>query len=184
MDNSENMIQELIGELSNRNEDVRWAAAYALVQIGEPAVGPLILALENNDSVVRLRAAWALGRIGDPLAIDSLIAVLRDGDWAVRMRAADALGRLRAASALDPLLLALPGRESRCPEACYRGAQSHRRPSFNTTGLAMHSKILTGVYGWERLSHFRQSVMRRATISCRWQPAMKMNMCKRLPGLC
>ena len=75
MDNSENMIQELIGELSNRNEDVRWAAAYALAQIGEPAVGPLILALDNNDSVVRLRAAWALGRIGDPLAIDSLIAV-------------------------------------------------------------------------------------------------------------
>lgn len=107
MDNTENRVPELIMELSDRSEDVRWAAAYALVKVGAPAVGPLIRALDNKDSVVRLRAAWALGRIKDPRAVDHLTATLHDGDWAVRMRAAQALGHLRARSALDALLLAM-----------------------------------------------------------------------------
>jgi len=107
MNNSEESILKLIGELSHKNEDVRWAAAYALAKIGEPAVGPLTRALDNKDSVVRLRAAWALGRIGDLRPVDRLILTLRDGDWAVRVQVADALGNLRAARALNPLLLAL-----------------------------------------------------------------------------
>ncbi|MEN6610924.1 MAG: HEAT repeat domain-containing protein, partial [Methanoregulaceae archaeon] len=65
MENVEDKIQELLHDLSNRNEDIRWAAACALAKIGPPAVGPLIQALDDKDSVVRLRAAWALGRIGD-----------------------------------------------------------------------------------------------------------------------
>jgi HEAT repeat protein/nitrite reductase/ring-hydroxylating ferredoxin subunit len=107
MDNAENTIPELIKELSNRSEDVRWAAACALAKIGAPAVGPLIAALDNKDSVVRLRAAWALGRIGDQRAVEKLVKTLRDGDWSVRMRAAQALGHLRAHPALSALLLAM-----------------------------------------------------------------------------
>jgi nitrite reductase/ring-hydroxylating ferredoxin subunit len=110
MDTSENRIPELIRDLSHRNEEIRWAAASALAQIGTPAVEPLIAALDDKDSVVRLRAAWALGRIGDERAVKKLISTLRDGDWSVRMRAADALGRLRAHQATDALLLLLRDR--------------------------------------------------------------------------
>jgi len=107
MDTSQNRITELIRDLAHRNEDIRWAAASALAQIGTAAVEPLIAALGDRDSVVRLRAAWALGRIGDERAIGGLIHTLRDGDWSVRMRAADALGTLRAHQATDELLLLL-----------------------------------------------------------------------------
>jgi nitrite reductase/ring-hydroxylating ferredoxin subunit len=107
MDDSEKRIQELIRQLANRSEDIRWAAAYSLAKIGTPAAGPLILALDDKDSVVRLRAAWALGRIGDLRAVDKLKKTLHDGDWSVRMRAAQALGNLHAHDALDALLLAM-----------------------------------------------------------------------------
>ena len=107
MDASQTRIQELIKDLSHKNEDIRWGAAFALARIGTPAVDLLIPALDDKDSVVRLRAAWALGRIGDPRAVVGLISALRDGDWAVRMRAAEALGRLRAIKALDALMLTL-----------------------------------------------------------------------------
>ncbi len=107
MDASQNRVKELIGDLSHRNEDIRWAAASALAQIGAPAVEPLMAALDNKDSVVRLRAAWALGRIGDERAVKKLILTLQDGDWSVRMRAADALGILRAHEATSALLLLL-----------------------------------------------------------------------------
>ncbi len=107
MASSEDKISLLINDLSDNNEDIRWAAAYALANIGIPAVESLTQALDNRDSVVRLRAAWALGRIGDLRPVDNLIAALRDGDWAVRMRAAEALGKLRAHKATGSLILAL-----------------------------------------------------------------------------
>jgi HEAT repeat protein len=107
MDPSPARIQELMRDLSHKNEDVRWGAAFTLARIGLPAVDYLIPALDDKDSVVRLRSAWALGQIGDKRAVDPLISSLRDGDWAVRMRAAEALGKLRAHQATDPLLLAL-----------------------------------------------------------------------------
>jgi len=107
MDSTTDQISSLIIDLSDKNEDNRWAAAYSLAQIGAPAVDALTRALDHRDSVVRLRAAWALGRIGDLRPVDKLIATLHDGDWAVRLRAAEALGELRAVKATDALILAL-----------------------------------------------------------------------------
>jgi HEAT repeat protein len=91
MDSSDSGIQELVKDLSHKNEDVRWGAAFTLERIGLPAVDYLVPAREDKDSVAWLRSAWALGRIGDLRATDSLITALRDGDWAVRMRAGKAL---------------------------------------------------------------------------------------------
>jgi HEAT repeat protein len=107
MDTEQKEIPELIKDLSHRNEDIRWAAASALAQIGTAAVEPLVAALDDKDSVVRLRAAWALGRIGDKRAAGKLISTLNDGDWSVRMRAAEALGVLGAHEATGALLLLL-----------------------------------------------------------------------------
>jgi nitrite reductase/ring-hydroxylating ferredoxin subunit len=103
----ENLIARLIRELSNVNKDARWAAAFALAELGDPAVEPLIQELANQNSVVRLRAAWALGQIRDPRPVDQLINTLRDGDWSVRMYAAEALGRIGSRTAVDALVRAL-----------------------------------------------------------------------------
>jgi HEAT repeat protein len=62
MDISQTRIQELIKDLSHKNEDIRWGAAFALARIGVPAVDLLIPALDDKDSVVRSEiclGAWA-----------------------------------------------------------------------------------------------------------------------------
>jgi nitrite reductase/ring-hydroxylating ferredoxin subunit len=106
-DLTEDLIPGLIRELSNVNKDARWAAAFALAQLGEPAVEPLTRELDNQNSVVRLRAAWALGQIRDPRPVNRLIRTLRDGDWSVRMYAAEALGRIGSHTAVDALVSSL-----------------------------------------------------------------------------
>jgi len=50
----------------------------ALVEIGEPAVEPLIEALKDGSPIVCWRAAWALGEIGDRRAVKPLIEVLKE----------------------------------------------------------------------------------------------------------
>jgi HEAT repeat protein len=91
-------------------EDVRWAAAEALVKIGTPAVPALIQALGDSDSAVRCAAAWALGDLGDPQAMPALIQALEDLDEAVRRAAAKALGDLGDPQAIPALIKALRDR--------------------------------------------------------------------------
>jgi hypothetical protein len=69
-------IDELIQDLSDsdREYDARWA----LVEIGEPAVEPLIAALDDGNSEIRSWAMWCLGEIGDPRAVEPLITILHD----------------------------------------------------------------------------------------------------------
>jgi HEAT repeat protein len=58
---------------------VRTLAAAALVQIGGPAVEPLIQALKDRNSTIRTIAAGALGMIGDARAADHL-----GGHWRMK----------------------------------------------------------------------------------------------------
>jgi len=104
MAEDKSVIGELIRDLSNKDETVRWSSAFALARVGGPAVEALIRALGHADSVVRLRAAWALGQIGERKAIGPLTAALRDGDWSVRMRAVDALGMIGGHEVTRPIL--------------------------------------------------------------------------------
>jgi HEAT repeat protein len=85
-----------------RSENVRRAAAEALVKIGTPAVPALIQALGDSDWDVRRAAAEALGAIGDPQAIPALIQALGDSSWGVRRAAAWALGKLGDPQAVHP----------------------------------------------------------------------------------
>jgi HEAT repeat protein len=48
MDSSDTRIQELVKDLSHKNEDVRWGAAFTLVRIGLPTVDYLIPALDTR----------------------------------------------------------------------------------------------------------------------------------------
>jgi len=85
-------ISSLIDDL--RDVFRRDSAIESLVEIGEPAVEPLIQALKDEDSFVREGAAEALGKIGDKRAVEPLIHALNDEDWQVRWEAAEALDEL------------------------------------------------------------------------------------------
>ena len=84
-------VQPLIAALKDRN--TRDAASDALAKIGAPIVEPLIAALKDNDLGVRKGAANALGKIGDARAVEPLIAALMEGGTD------DSAGVLRSATA-------------------------------------------------------------------------------------
>jgi HEAT repeat protein len=77
------------------------------IEIGAPAVEPLIAVLKDNDSDVRKAAIGALMKIGDARATEPLIAALKDSDWQVRRSAAEALAKIGDARATEPLIAAL-----------------------------------------------------------------------------
>jgi hypothetical protein len=83
-------------------------ATDGLVQIGAPAVEPLIAALKEKDSKVRHAAVKALGLIGDAQgAVEPLIAALNDENIMVRravIGALEAIGDPRAEEGLAAAL--------------------------------------------------------------------------------
>src|SRR4030042_3481139 len=100
-------VAPLIGALQHHNDDVRWKAAIALGEIGDPrAVEPLIALLCDEDRYVKGRAAHALGLIGEA-AVGPLIRALREGDGNLRWGSAIALGKIRDTRAIEPLIRAL-----------------------------------------------------------------------------
>jgi HEAT repeat protein len=101
----DNGIERLIEKMQGAEDD-RVSAATELVEIGKPAVGPLLGLLKHGNRRVRSWTAWALGSIGDKSAVEPLVKVLSDEDRDVRQKAARALGRIgdgKAASTLDEL---------------------------------------------------------------------------------
>jgi len=94
-------IAPLIATLGTRDWD---KAVEALVQIGEPAVGPLIAALRPEVRFTSSRACLALARIGTSKAVDAVFEALEQGSAEVRIEAAGALRHIRSDRALDRLL--------------------------------------------------------------------------------
>jgi HEAT repeat protein len=78
-----------------------------LIEIGKPAVEPLIEILNDENPDVRSKVVYILGKIKDPRAVEPLIEALKDKDSGVRWVAATALGRLRDPRAVEPLVEAL-----------------------------------------------------------------------------
>jgi HEAT repeat protein len=82
------------------------------VEIGSPAVEPLITAFEDKDWHMRQAAAEALGQIDDARVVDPLIAALYDSSKNVRRAAAGALEKT-GAPAVASLVAALKNVEIR-----------------------------------------------------------------------
>ncbi len=101
------MIAPLISALKDPAVDVGQYAAGALLYMGTPAVGPLIIALQGKDIQIRIASAGVLGQIGDSSAVDPLINALQDGDTSLRQMAAIALANMKDARAVKPLIAAL-----------------------------------------------------------------------------
>jgi HEAT repeat protein len=111
-------IKGLIKAMGYKNDQqVREAAAEALVAIGAPAVDPLISALSNPTPLIRARAADTLGRIGEQTSdsnlrsrmVEPLLALItRTSRFGVPQQAIDALRRIGSVErAVKPLLAGL-----------------------------------------------------------------------------
>ncbi len=84
-------MKRLIADLRSGDGAVRREARLALVFIGKPAVDLLIPLLKDPDDDVRWEAAKALAEIGDPRAASDLAELLLDRNFGVHWLAADAL---------------------------------------------------------------------------------------------
>jgi HEAT repeat protein len=98
-------IEPLVALLRDRNAYLRAAVIGTLTRIGTPGVKPLIAALKHRESGVRRAAAKVLGQIGDARAVEPLVAALKADQ--VPNEAAIALGQLGDARAVEPLIAAL-----------------------------------------------------------------------------
>ena len=84
-------VSALLTDLGSKDGLVRVRARNSLVAIGEQAVGPLVKALAHRNQWVRWEAAKALGQIGDPTAAEALVRALEDEVFDVRWLAAEGL---------------------------------------------------------------------------------------------
>lgn len=109
----ESRVDKLVRNLGNEDQNIGYASAYALIDIGEPSVDPLIKALKDNNPQVRSLAAFSLGRIREPRASKPLIKTLEDSEPEVRMNSAEALGNLGDTEAVEPLLRLLEDEDDR-----------------------------------------------------------------------
>jgi HEAT repeats/PBS lyase HEAT-like repeat len=84
---------EQVASLITEMEQGSSGTEEALVQIGSPAVEPLIGVLAH-EGIGPLYAAWALGRIKDERAISPLIDMMRTENTGLLYRAVEALGSI------------------------------------------------------------------------------------------
>ena len=94
---------QLIDRLGSEDPNVKAKAIDSLVQMGEPAVIPLIEALSHKKAEIQKGAALALGKIRDKRAFEPLLAMLENANDSLAGTAALALGDLKDPRAVKPL---------------------------------------------------------------------------------
>jgi HEAT repeat protein len=87
-------IKSLIADLASQDGVVRVKARLQLVAYKKRAVAPLIKTLSNENDWVRWEAAKALSQIGNPESIQALLEALSDKKFEVRWLAAEGLIRI------------------------------------------------------------------------------------------
>lgn len=117
-------VGPLISALKDKHDTVREAAAETLHKIGTPAVEPLITALKDNSADTRKAAAQILGNIGDLRAIEPLVNALKDAEPNVRVAVAVGLGRLGTERAINPLINTLKDGDSDVRKAAAQALRS------------------------------------------------------------
>ncbi|MEK7280912.1 MAG: HEAT repeat domain-containing protein [Chloroflexota bacterium] len=102
-----NEVEKLIKQLSHRDSEKRWEAAFSLWARKDTSTVPhLILALDDPERHVRYWAADALGTLGDRVAVPRLIKALGDSDGGVRSAADSALTKFGYGGAVPHLIKA------------------------------------------------------------------------------
>lgn len=87
-------LNDLVADLTCEDHLKCQKARRALVDIGAEAVPALIDALKHKHQWVRWEAAKALSEIGDPRSIEALVNVLMDQEFEIRWLAAEGLIRI------------------------------------------------------------------------------------------
>lgn len=88
------VLNKLHGAKVKAEDEVRNAAAMALVKIGKPSVDYLIAVLEDEDKSLQESAIKVLGRLGDARAIEHLIPFLKNKDSIVKGCAMETLKKI------------------------------------------------------------------------------------------
>jgi hypothetical protein len=106
-------IKGLIGALSNRPTDqIQKEVTNALIEIGTPAVDPLIVILNTKTDLLRDVAVITLGEIGDLKAVEPLISLLMsDAKVPDRCIAARSLGKIGDERSIGALQNALKDKD-------------------------------------------------------------------------
>jgi HEAT repeat protein len=99
--------EPLVSALQDTDELVQMTVWAALVDMGKPAVGPLINALRDINPDVQRNAALALGELGDDGAVVPLIEALMDVHYPARGAVTKALGQIGDPQAVESLIMAL-----------------------------------------------------------------------------
>jgi HEAT repeat protein len=84
-------LEGFVANLASHNDAKRVKARHSLVALGKAAVPSLIEALRNSNTLMRWEAAKALGEIGDPGSAPALVKALEDEEFDVRWLAAEGL---------------------------------------------------------------------------------------------
>jgi HEAT repeat protein len=90
-------INDLVTTLTNKDGLARKRARDELVEIGAAAVPHLLPLLQHKQTYVRWEAAKALSEIGDPRSASALVKALEDNDPGIRWMAAEGLIRVERA---------------------------------------------------------------------------------------
>jgi HEAT repeat protein len=100
-------IEKHLMALKDKEQSVREAAAKNLINIGAPAIEPLIKFLRDNIVCGKADdAIEVLVKIGAP-TVEPLIAILKDEHEYMRQSASTMLGRIGDNRAVEPLIAAL-----------------------------------------------------------------------------
>lgn len=102
---------------------MREGAERVLVEIGRPAVAPLIAALAEQAWTARTWTIAALAQIDEERTIEPLLAALSDESDDVRTLTVWALGHKDADPVTEPLIAALMDPEARVREVASRALQ-------------------------------------------------------------
>lgn len=89
--------------LDGEDEGLAFSCAYALGQIGEPALDALIHAVEEGGPQAQRAAASVLGQIPGDQTLRTLRGLLTSTDASLRLSAAENLGRLRDTNAVPEI---------------------------------------------------------------------------------
>ena len=98
--------------LSSKEWILRKTASFAIVEIGNSALAPLLDVIKNGGDDARFWAVKSLGKIRENSAVPAIISCLADPVSDVRTAAVEALGRLSDARAIGPLLALAEGNDS------------------------------------------------------------------------
>lgn len=127
-------VDSLIAALGN--EEVRWLASGALINIGNESLRKTVLALKHADPVVRRNALFILRQLDARAAAPSIQAALSDSDPSVQVQAIHTVAQFGGEGALRLVMGKVDSSDPqvrRAAEEALRKVGGGRRPSGGIT---------------------------------------------------